>query len=65
MTAPGIGVLYITYDGMLEPLGQSQILAYQEHLAKGRSIHILSFEKSKDWRECGERILVENPFQET
>lgn len=22
------GVLYISYDGMLEPLGQSQVLAY-------------------------------------
>ena len=24
------GVLYISYDGMLEPLGQSQVLAYLE-----------------------------------
>ena len=27
------GILYISYDGMLEPLGQSQVLAYLEKLA--------------------------------
>lgn len=26
-------LLYISYDGMLEPLGQSQVLAYLEKLA--------------------------------
>jgi len=41
-------VLYITYDGLLEPLGQSQVLAYMEKLAPEWRVHILSFEKSKD-----------------
>jgi len=44
-----IGVLYISYDGMLEPLGQSQVLAYLKPLAVGRRIHLISFEKSDDW----------------
>lgn len=44
------GILYISYDGMLEPLGQSQVLAYLERLARGRRIHLISFEKSQDWR---------------
>lgn len=43
-------VLYISYDGMLEPLGQSQVLAYQERLAASFATHILSFEKAEDWR---------------
>lgn len=42
------GVLYISYDGMLEPLGQSQVLAYLKRLAEGRRIHLISFEKAGD-----------------
>jgi glycosyltransferase involved in cell wall biosynthesis len=45
------GVLYISYDGMLEPLGQGQVLAYLERLAAGRPIHLISFEKESDWRD--------------
>ena len=41
-------ILYISYDGMLEPLGQSQVLSYQERLAEKFEIHILSFEKFFD-----------------
>lgn len=42
-------VLYISYDGMMEPLGQSQVLAYLRKLAKDRKIHLISFEKAEDW----------------
>lgn len=39
-------VLYISYDGMTDPLGQSQVLPYLAGLAsKGHEIHLLSFEK--------------------
>lgn len=41
-------ILYITYDGLLEPLGQSQVLAYLSHLAVDHRIHVLSFEKPAD-----------------
>ena len=34
---------------MLEPLGQSQVVAYLEKLAPGRRIHLISFEKPDDW----------------
>lgn len=44
-------VLYITYDGLLEPLGQSQVLAYQERLASAWKVHLLSFEKTEDWEQ--------------
>lgn len=51
-------VLYIAYDGMLEPLGQSQVLAYLEQLVRERSIHLLSFEKPEDWADTDARARV-------
>ena len=48
-------VLYITYDGVLEPLGQSQVLAYLEHLARDYTVHLVSFEKPEDWKLIEER----------
>jgi len=42
-------VLYLSYDGLLEPLGQSQILPYLEGLSsRGAKITLLSFEKPGD-----------------
>lgn len=39
-------VLYISYDGMTDPLGQSQVLPYISGLSKlGYSFHLISFEK--------------------
>jgi len=54
----GRGILYISYDGMLEPLGQSQVLAYLEKLAPGRSIQLISFEKPNDWADRERRKAV-------
>lgn len=48
-------VLYVSYDGMLEPLGQSQVLAYLERLAQDHPIHLISFEKAEDWARVSER----------
>lgn len=53
-----LGVLYISYDGMLEPLGQSQVLAYLKRLAAGRHIHLVSFEKAGDWANAAERERI-------
>lgn len=52
-----MSVLYITYDGLLDPLGGSQILPY----IKGISLHqdriiVLSFEK-KDRLKAGHQIM--------
>lgn len=52
-------VLYISYDGMLEPLGQSQVLAYQELLAPAAHLHLLSFEKPEDCANADVRHSVE------
>ncbi len=46
-------VLYITHYGILEPLGQTQILPYLTGLAAaGNTIDILSFEKAHMLRDC-------------
>jgi len=41
-------ILFITRNGLLEPLGQSQILSYLIPLSKEFSINIISFEKNID-----------------
>ena len=41
-------VLYLTYDGLLEPLGESQVVACLERLAGGHEITVLSYEKAAD-----------------
>ena len=43
-----ISVLYISYDGMLEPLGQSQVITYLERLSDDFTLHLISFEKPAD-----------------
>ena len=41
-------VLYITYDGLLDPLGSSQILPYVKGISKHQDeVVIVSFEKSE------------------
>ena len=53
-------VLFLSYDGMLEPLGQSQVLSYLKCLAFNRKIHLISFEKSVDWTNVNERVRIAN-----
>lgn len=52
------GILFISYDGVLEPLGQSQVLSYIERLAQFRPIHLMSFEKAVDRSEGPEHQLL-------
>jgi len=50
-------ILYITYDGLTDPLGQSQILAYLKRLSKlNNRIVIVSFEKADLYQKTGESI---------
>lgn len=51
-------ILYISYDGLLEPLGQSQVLAYQAKLAIDSDVYLLSFEKTHDWDKSEQRSAV-------
>lgn len=43
---------------MLEPLGQSQVLAYLKRLAADRRIYLVSFEKPGDWANVSDRELL-------
>jgi len=50
-------ILYISYDGITDPLGQSQILPYLAGLAKeGYEFTILSFEKEDRFRKLKDTI---------
>jgi hypothetical protein len=50
-------ILYITYDGLTDPLGRSQVLPYLIGLAElGHEITILSCEKPERMDRDGERI---------
>ena len=41
--------LFLTYDGLLDPLGKSQVVPYLKSIAKSeRKIIVISFEKSKN-----------------
>ena len=47
MVLEGRRVLYISYNGMLDPLGQSQVIPYLRELAKqGVKFTLLSFERN-------------------
>jgi len=43
-----VRVLYLSYTGLLEPLGQSQVLAYLRLLSRKHSIGLITFEKPGD-----------------
>ncbi|MEZ9120642.1 hypothetical protein AB4098_00230 [Vibrio cyclitrophicus] len=47
-------VLYIAYTGLLEPLGQSQILAYLTRLSSNYNFILVTFEKETDLRNTAE-----------
>lgn len=49
------GVLYVSYDGMLEPLGQGQVITYLERLTDTARIHLISYEKPADWADRARR----------
>lgn len=59
------GILYISYDGMLEPLGQSQVISYLEKLAPNRRIHLISFEKLRDWGETAARQVMRDRLEKS
>jgi len=64
-------ILYISYNGMLEPLGQSQVIPYLVELSKrGAQFTLLSFERANAFRPEGaeraenlKRRLAENRIE--
>jgi glycosyltransferase involved in cell wall biosynthesis len=54
---PGAAILYLTYDGLTDPLGQSQVLPYLAGLARrGHRITIVSCEKAAAMAEFGSQV---------
>jgi glycosyltransferase involved in cell wall biosynthesis len=50
-------ILYLSYDGMTDPLGQSQVLPYLIGLTKeGYTFHLISFEKQQRFEQHKEHI---------
>lgn len=43
--------LYLTATGLLEPLGQSQVMAYLRGLSRHYRITLVTFEKAEDWAD--------------
>jgi len=58
MTNPAKKILFISYDGMTDPLGQSQVIPYLQGLSKhGYQIFLLSCEKKEAFSQ--NKTLVE------
>jgi glycosyltransferase involved in cell wall biosynthesis len=57
-------ILYVSYDGMLEPLGQSQVLAYLERLAERYAVTLLSFEKKADLADAARLAAVRRRIEQ-
>lgn len=56
----GARVLYLTYDGLTDPLGQSQVLPYLERLAaRGHQITIISCEKPQSRAARGAAVAAQ------
>ena len=47
-----INTLYLTRNGLLEPLGQSQVFSYLRGLSRDYHITLITYEKSEDWVDC-------------
>jgi glycosyltransferase involved in cell wall biosynthesis len=53
---PAVRVIYVSYDGALDPLGTSQVVPYLLGLgARGVSITLLTFEKPARWGQAEAR----------
>lgn len=54
-------ILYLTYDGLSDSLGQSQILPYLHGLAdRGHKITVISFEKAEIRKQKLEKLIAKN-----
>ena len=53
-------VLYLSYDGLMEPLGQSQVFQYLRELAQSYKIILVTYEKKSDWADRNRREKLRN-----
>ncbi|MBE55889.1 MAG: hypothetical protein CL479_04865 [Acidobacteria bacterium] len=54
--------LYVSYDGALEPLGESQVVNYLTRLSANYRITLISFEKPEDLSDHTRVIAMEQRF---
>lgn len=57
-------VLYISYDGISEPLGQSQIIPYLKKLAHDNDIHLITYEKKSDIKSKDKLLTLKKDMKE-
>lgn len=50
--------LYLTRNGLLEPLGQSQVLSYLRGLSRQHRITLITYEKDKDWADTARVVKL-------
>src|SRR5712672_2347819 len=59
MTLDKRRVLYISYNGMLDPLGQSQVIPYLKELSRaGVEFTLLSFERRQAFTPAGVQMCA-------
>ena len=55
-----MNVLYVSYDGALDPLGRSQVVPYLEGLSsEGFRYDLITFEKTARWNDLDDRRAME------
>ena len=53
-------ILFLTYDGLMSPLGRSQILAYLKRISQHFAITLVTFEKSEDFCQTDRMAVMSN-----
>lgn len=62
MTVKKPRVLYLSYTGMLEPLGRSQVLSYLSRLSDEYQFDVISFEKAHDLSDSANVAAMRKDF---
>ena len=60
-----MSILYISYDGLLEPLGQSQVFQYLSQLSTNHEIFLVTYEKFSDWNNLDLRKRLQEETRKT
>lgn len=58
-----MSILYLSYDGLMEPLGQSQVFQYLQKLAQSHEITLVTYEKKRDWSDKARRDYTSQATQ--
>jgi glycosyltransferase involved in cell wall biosynthesis len=60
-----MSILYISYDGIMEPLGKSQVFYYLNRISLEKPIHLISFEKKEDLNNLYEFRLLQSEISKS